>query len=261
MTNNVRVVPLEGGYNFRDLGGYQGFGGKTVKYHQIYRSGKLSDLTDVDRQTLRDLNIRSAIDFRRLSERTDEPSAWHEEHILDVVSFPHHLDGMEGVPRVMGQLIDQEKPAYQVMMDIYWDMPQDHAAHYTETFSRLKDDEKRPLLFHCAGGKDRTGVCAALILHILGVSKEKIYADYLLTNELYPADLRLNRIAKNIAETYNLQNLDPECFRPVVEVNTDYMDNAFKRIETEYGSIEDYLANALDVTADDIEHLREVLLD
>jgi len=256
-----RLVPLEGGFNFRDLGGYKAHDGGTVRWKHIYRSGKLSDLTPADCALIRDLGIHSVIDFRRMTERNDEPSLWHEDHTPNVITQPHPLDEDESVPRIMGQLITLNQDAREVMLEIYRHLPEEHAAHYAEMFRCLTDEAAGPLLIHCTAGKDRTGVGAALVLFALGVDQDQIFEDYLLTNAYYPADERLQRILQSVFEKFGIELEDKEKFRPVVEVDADYLHQSFKRIETEFGSVETYLERALGVGPREQAMLRARLLE
>ena len=255
-----RAIELEAGYNFRDLGGYATKSGRSIVWRRLFRSGKLSDLTPGDRAVIRDLEIKSVIDFRRLPERNDAPSLWHDGHKPYVATHPHPNDMAENAASLFGQLIYDNVPAKDLMLQVYREMPEDYAAHYAEMFRLLADEAETPLLFHCTGGKDRTGLAAYLILHLLGVDEQTILEDYLLTNILYPADDRLMKLVERAITTFKLDNADPEQFRPIVGVEEDYLRTALEQIRKEFGSVDGYIEERLGVTADTRNKIQENLL-
>jgi len=71
-----RGLPLEGGNNFRDLGGYQTAQGRQVVWGTLFRSGSMSGLTDADYALLGTLGIRVISDLRSTNERQREPTRW-----------------------------------------------------------------------------------------------------------------------------------------------------------------------------------------
>ncbi len=259
--NHSRAIELEGGYNFRDLGGYTTKDGRQIAWRKLFRSGKLNELTQTDRNRVMDLGIKSVVDFRRLPERTDAPSLWHDDHEPYIATHPHPNDMAEGGASIFGQLVNEEISARDLMIQVYREMPEDYAAHYTEMLRLLANRTDCPLLFHCTAGKDRTGLGAYLILHVLGVEEDLIFEDYLLTNQFYPADHRLMQIVQRALDEYGLKTSDPEVFRPMVAVDADYLRSAITAIQQEYGSVEAYLEKRLGVTETTKETVRANLLD
>lgn len=255
--NTPHLIPLAGSYNFRDLGGYQTRRGASVKHNRIYRSAKLSGLTEEDRTQIKELDIQSVIDFRRHSERTREPSLWHDDHTPNVITHPHPLDNEKHLPELMGQLLAQHHDPKQMMIDIYYEMPLEHTAHYTEMLKCAAASADLPLLIHCTAGKDRTGIAAALLLYALDVHMDTIYQDYLYTNTIYAGD--------QIAESLKFFDLggtgdDIERYIPIVEVHAEYLDSAFKRMKDEFGSIDSYMRDALYADETALGRIRENLL-
>lgn len=172
--------------NFRELGGYLGLGGKTVKHGLFYRAPALSNLRKAEDIALfASLGIRTVFDFRSTTERIAEPDpvavlcgARHVEMsaIVDAAGNEVNFDFMEA--------LKQGRPAIDVLQNTlrerYANMPFANPA-YKALFAALAAEEV-PLLFHCTAGKDRTGIAAALILKALGVSRANIVADYMQTN-------------------------------------------------------------------------------
>jgi protein-tyrosine phosphatase len=112
-------------------------------------------------------------------------------------------------------------------------------------------------LVHCAAGKDRTGFAAAIVLLALGVSREVVMQDYLLTRQFFLPDREIARLQKK----YDMEHFDVDIIRPMLEVHEDYLAEAFAAIDREYPSIEDYLRDALQVGPDEVAELRRRYLD
>ena len=256
--NTPHLIPLAGSFNFRDLGGYRTRSGAVVKRNRIYRSAKLSGLTEEDRTQIKQLDIQSVIDFRRHSERTREPSLWHDDHTPNIITHPHPLDNEKHLPELMGQLLAQHHDPKQMMVDIYYEMPLEHTAHYAEMLKCAAAATDLPLLIHCTAGKDRTGIAAALLLYALDVDTDTIYRDYLYTNTVYAG----NHITDSL-KFFDLGETEGEAERyiPIVEVHTEYLDSAFKRMKDEFGSIDSYMRDALSADESVIGRIRDNLLD
>lgn len=183
MTNHPdRLIPLQGVSNFRDLGGYTGDGGRPLRWRRLFRSDHFGALTDTDRARLAALGIARSFDFRGVAERAATPY-----HLPGVVQHPLSIE-----PTVVQRLQDLAAAGAQVtvpvvqglMADLYRALVLDQSHRFAELFAQLLDADA-PVVFHCTAGKDRTGVAAALILLALGVPRDVVLADYLLTNQHY----------------------------------------------------------------------------
>ena len=173
----VRLVALEAVHNFRDLGGYRTADGRTTLWRTLFRADGLYRLTPTDVATLEPLGLRTVIDLRsdtELDERGRFPVEAHP------VVF-HHL------PIVDATWADLDRPAYERDEDFliwaYHEMLSVGAPRFAKAFDALAEPGALPAVFHCAAGKDRTGLLAALLLGSLGVSHDDIVADYELTVE------------------------------------------------------------------------------
>ncbi|MET0369868.1 MAG: tyrosine-protein phosphatase, partial [Sphingobium sp.] len=177
MTDSIdRLLPLTGGFNLRDFGGYATADGRMVRRGMLFRSGTMSLLTEADCAHLRGLGIRSICDFRRPSERRHEPTRWHG---ADVDYYARDYSGSSGVLAEM--IKDGTATAHDMrtaMIHLYRTIHVDHAEAYHAMFARLAEG-KAPMLINCSAGKDRTGTGAALILALLGVPRDTIVEDYL----------------------------------------------------------------------------------
>src|SRR5215471_4005016 len=178
------VVPLQGGSNFRDLGGHRTADGRTVRRSTVFRSAHLGGLTDQDRQQLGTLGVRTIVDLRGVSEAAETP------HLIDGLSCKvvgAHIEPQLG-EKLRTAIDDGTATPFVVMQfltDHYRDYPRRCAPGFRTLFTTLSDGRQRPLVFHCTAGKDRTGFASALLLTLLGVSWETVIGDYLRTNELW----------------------------------------------------------------------------
>lgn len=176
-------LPFEACENFRELGGYTGCGGRHVKYGAFYRSPALANIkTPADRARFEELGVRTVFDFRSEKERTLAP----DPAFPGVVNIPASAmlaeDGSE-MDFDLEKLLRSEdgiRMLTEGVHESYARMPFGNPA-YRALFGAIRAGQT-PILFHCTAGKDRTGVAAALILKALGVSREDIVEDYLLTN-------------------------------------------------------------------------------
>ena len=121
---------------------------------------------------------------------------------------------------------------------------------YIDLFSRFFEalaTTDGALLVHCTGGKDRTGLVVALTHRLLGVHRDDILADYLLTNQVWRFDAHGATVAGGIAEAVG-RVPEQTAVRAVMEVEAAYLDTAFGASETDSGSVDAYFETVLGVT-------------
>ena len=170
-----RHHPFEGCFNFRDIGGYEGLNGRKVRWGSYFRAGRQDRMTQTDLARVAEFGIKTQIDLRRSDEVRDQSRgplegmgsryAWHP-------IIPN--DGSERLNNVVGDTgISGERYLRYLDFD---------PAPWSGIFDIMADAGQHPLLIHCTAGKDRTGVTTALLLSILGVDRDVIEADYVLTN-------------------------------------------------------------------------------
>ncbi len=168
----MRRIDLEGCHNFRDLGGYPTAAGGTLRFGRVYRSDSLHGLTPRDLDRLEsELRIRTVVDLRTPGERAAEPSRGLGALPLRDLHLPLY-DGNEGGGRNRAMTLDE---LYFLLLRHRGD----RIARVLETLAASDG----AAVFHCAAGKDRTGVVAAALLGLLGVDDDAIVADYVLTQE------------------------------------------------------------------------------
>ena len=177
-----RLLPLKGGRNFRDLGGYRAADGRQVRWGRIYRSGAMSGLIAEYLDYLNHLNLRVVCDLRSLDERRGAPSPFVHSGGVELLSADYRITRTAeklGQPKTRAEAIDAFAATYLNFIDLL--EPQ-----YRAMFNRLLAGEM-PLAMHCSAGKDRTGMASALILSVLGVPRETVIADFALTQVYSPS--------------------------------------------------------------------------
>ena len=177
-----RVLALQGVTNFRDLGGYAGDGGRPLRWRRLFRSDHFGALTEADRMQLAPLGIVRAFDFRGVAERAATPYHWPGVVQHSLAIEPTVVQQMQALVAAGSSLT---VPVVTGLMDdLYRSMVREQSDRFAELFDHLLQTET-PVVFHCTAGKDRTGVAAALILLALGVPRNTVLQDYLLTNQHY----------------------------------------------------------------------------
>lgn len=176
-----RLLPLQGGRNFRDLGGYRTADGRQVRWGKIFRSGVMSQLTPADMTYLAQVGVRSVCDLRSAQERSSEPSAFLKAEYAEVAAFDYDMDSSMAplfTARTRDQAVDAFAASYLQFLRVL-------TPHYTDMFERLVRRDA-PLALNCSAGKDRTGMGSALVLSVLGVPRETVLFDYGLTQIYTP---------------------------------------------------------------------------
>lgn len=241
---NSRILPIDSAYNFRDLGGYQSQNGKHVKWRTLLRSGDFANLSAKDAKYLESIPVKSVVDFRSTSEVERQ-----KDVVINGASYYFlPVDSGNLVPQFMELMNDKVTPSdvlfgrgIELMTNMYKDIVNNLYPIYRQFFDLLQQS-KVPVLFHCTAGKDRTGIASALILSALGIDRITIQNDYLLTNE------RLTGKYGNLTQYGRLVEFF-ECVRP------EYLATAFSEIDKNFGGIERYLKNQLNVDVESFQRL------
>lgn len=259
---NQRVLHLKNGFNFRDLGGYEAAGGKTVKWHKLVRGSYLSDLKQGDQQKLYDYGIRTVIDLRTKEEAVKYPDRL-DYYPLRYVSLPvlkqDLTDSSVNVRNLAGQVSDEKAGLHQ-MHYVYDQLVINEEAQeaYRRFFLTLLNYPSAGVLFHCSTGKDRTGIVAILLLALLGVPEAVIKQDYLMSNDclLEHIKQRLMAAARIDAHPAYLKSL-----LDISAVRAAYFDQVVNLINKQFGGFKAYFQNQLGLNLFSILNLRQSLLD
>ena len=250
-----RRMPLEGSVNFRDLGGYPAGGAKTVRWGQIFRSDNLARLTDRDIEMLECLELATVVDFRTEAEIERSPDRLPARDRLRYLHMP--IQHGEHDPAAAFERIkkgDHQWLSEDFMAEGYMRSIDDFAPLWARFFNTLASADRRPLVFHCTGGKDRTGTAAALILSVLGVADGIIVHDYALSAG-YIAGV-LETIYAQLEE----MGVDPRGVAPYFTVTPSRMRRLLAHIEKTCGSAADYLVDRAGVDSGVIRRLKSDLL-
>ncbi len=177
-----RLVPADGMLNMRDLGGFPAGEGSTVRWGLLYRSDSLCKLTSAGEQLLRERGVRTVIDLRTRKELADNPNPLRKR---DGIAY-HNIELMapnSPLPSWCDVCLPDESRAYPAycIIKLYWDWLENRKDQFAAVLGLLGDAHALPAVFHCAGGKDRTGMVAALVLALCGVTDQLIAEDYGLT--------------------------------------------------------------------------------
>lgn len=250
-----RQLPLEGTPNFRDLGGYETFDGRRLKWGQLYRSGRLSRLTDTDLHRLERLGLTLVCDFRHALEQELEPSRLKDSGAARLASLPVTPGSLDSFLEGLHKGVIHVDDTTGLMQAINREFVSGQMPQYAEMF-RLLLLEEQPVLIHCASGKDRTGFGAALILDVLGVPEEQIVEDYLLTNKYLAVDEEVERLSREFRDRDG-QPVAQETLRPLMEVRPEYIAACFEEIRARYASKEHFFEAALDLDEGKLAELRE----
>lgn len=248
----TRSELVAGTYNFRDVGGCTTNHGDTVARGLVFRSASLSWLTEDGLATLASLRIRLVLDLRSTTERLAEPTKVSD---IEVWSREYDASGAD-LLRVMQQPGATANEAASMMLATYRDLIEEQAEAFGEIFRRIARGGA-PLIVHCAAGKDRTGVAVALLLDLLGVSRDAIERDYLLTELSF--DQSWSR-ARTILAHHGVENIDDAPWRPIFAADARYLAAAFDEINLRYGSSANYMSACLKLTEADVTDIRRAML-
>ena len=261
------LIKLEKVTNTRDLGGIKSKYG-TVRFNKLLRSGHLGVATQADCEILtRQHSLKRIVDLRTATEIANNPDAiidgveWVNVSIIAATTFGITYEKSDGptiakmIDAGMARMIARGETPSDHMRILYKNFVMNDYSHrgYGKFLKLLANEPiDGATLWHCSAGKDRVGTCTALLLHCLGVSREDIMRDYLLTNEMNKAHSEsiLNKVRPYVTdEVYELE-------KTMVLVDESYLNSFWEEIEKRFGSVDAFIAHC-GVTDADIEKLRK----
>ena len=244
-----RLIGLEAVHNFRDLGGYPTASGQSTKWRTLFRSDGLYRLRGADDMSrVRQLGLKSVIDLRTEREQRDQ-GIFPTDDIE--VSF-HHLSIVDVT------WSDTETPEFDDEVEFlvwgYRDMLEIGSSRFADAMHVLAQADSVPAVFHCAAGKDRTGVLAALLLSSLGVDDAHICADYGLTQDAMQRTIAWSKVHRpELAERYATI---PKAF---LAADPRAMQIVLTEIAQKHGSVRNYVRE-IGVADATVEALGNLLL-
>lgn len=249
-------IQLEGGRNFRDLGGYATRDGRHLKKGLVYRSGTLAELTDADLDRLAELKLHTVYDFRTPAEVRAAPDRLPPGADIRSIELPIGNPGLD-VEAMRKRVLSGDIDGL-VLPDSYAAVMLEHGDAYRKLFDNLLDPERIPGVFHCSAGKDRTGVAAALLLYALGVPRKTVMQDYMATN--YYLHDYIEQVVWRVRLASRFR-VDGERLRALLGVQPASLENAFVAVEAKYGSLDAYLEQVLGLDQERLERLRALYLE
>ncbi len=253
-----RLLPLAGGSNFRDMGGYFTGDGRQVRRGLLFRSGVMSSLTDADQRYLNQFGFQRVIDLRSSDERALYPNYWAEKSGIPLLAQDYSMLDM-----VKNMVDEQGNP--RGMDALYRDMIYSIRPQMRMLFDSALAGEV-PLVVNCSAGQDRTGVSSALLLLALGVPRDVVVQDYLQSTryrrpDVEKGDVDLAEAAKTNAFAAMMMQYagreGPGAKPLLTREGVPYLHFALAQVEADYGSVEAFLEKELGVDAADRAVLRD----
>jgi protein-tyrosine phosphatase len=245
--SSQRLVRMQGALNFRDAGGYTTQNGKQVVWGKVFRSADISKLTDTDLQLMASKHIYTVIDFRGVKESAAAP-----DKLLPATDYTLCPAGSDSLPdmKQIAQLVKQggflEKFYGDASLPYY-------GARYKPFFQKLLSlPDTAAILYHCTGGRDRTGMASALFLYALGVPESTIEADFTASN-IYLVPMH-TRMYQGMSQG---MGLDMATVKKEMELRPELLRIFFGTIKSKYGTIEQFMEQELSVGGKEIAILRK----
>ena len=245
----TRLVRFEGASNFRDLGGYASALGGLVRWGTVFRAGRLDRLTPSDLEEFTALGIRTVFDLRREDERAQWPDPMPNVHLC----LMSKVQAKRPLPHA--ELLVEHDHGVQFMRDLYHGLLAHAAVEIGSLFMTLAQPDAMPAVFHCAVGKDRTGLVAALLLTWLGVDRETVLDDFELSDE-HVGQAQREELLLRMAD----RGIGPEAAAGILGASRESMQDALDELDVHYGGIEHYLRRHCGVDHAALLTLRRTLL-
>lgn len=229
-----RRVPFEGATNFRDLGGYPVGGGRRTRWGRVFRADALHRLTTADLVAFERLGLRAVFDLRGDDERERRPNVVPTTALplvgQPVMSFQDPGTGFDAAG------LTGPDDGERWLASLYLGMIEGSAPAFGRLLGGLVGDHGTPAVFHCAGGKDRTGLSAAILLLALGVDEATIVDDYVLTSTFFSPD----GLAASVT-TLVEDGMAPEAAAGLLTTPRHAIEGALDAVRTRHGGVEAYL--------------------
>jgi protein-tyrosine phosphatase len=243
-------VGLDGPANFRDLGGYRA-GSQRLRRGRVFRSDSLSRMSDADVSYVVDeLGVATVVDLRALH----EVETFGHGPLASASVVVRHMPIIDETRRDRVAQSPDPPDAMLTLDRIYLLLLDRYGERFAGVLRVLADAANHPIVFHCAAGKDRTGLVAALLLSVLGVDDETVAADYGLTSE--HIDELIERHRAQAQAVGNAVEVDDAHFGSDAEV----MRIVLGELRDRYGSAAAYL-ESFGLAPEAVDSLRASLLE
>jgi protein-tyrosine phosphatase len=261
-----RYIELEGSSNFRDIGGYQTQDGRRLRWGLVYRSGSMHRFSNSAWRWISEHGIRAVCDLRSVEERELAPTRWSGP------ADTRHIGSDYAASFLFQHVIESKDVSQNAIPEaVYVTLPRLLAPSFRAMFDALLTGQT-PLVVHCTAGQDRTGLAVGLLLHVLGVQRDTIVEDYLLStryrrmeNEIQASDILAASPQNAFARFYApiLERRGPSALQPRELIDRSgraLLLRAFADIEAEWGSLDRYLDDTLNLSPADVALLKSIAL-
>jgi len=257
---SIRRLLLEGAKNFRDLGGYRTSDGHYVRWGQVYRSNHLVNLTARDSEYLNSLGIRLVCDVRSDGERARAPDHWTgnapEFFAVPIGSNLFTAPTADDLKRRVVAINAETKDSVRA-----YDYGIEYAGQYAKILKRIAAGDL-PVVEHCTAGKDRTGVFSAILLTALGVPRDTVIQDYVLSNQYLLAPDTIETTTADLQRAFGLAEApDISTVKTIMTAKPETLEATLDKIGKTYGSFGNYLRDALKLSDSDLLNIRRRLLE
>ncbi len=238
-----RRLPFVGATNFRDIGGYVAADGRTTRWRRVFRSDAPHRMTTEDLEAYAELGVRAVYDLRTDVERAQYPNPFPSEHLP-----------LLGQSRVAGML--GETDGERILRDMYCGLLVEGAPLFGRLLTEISDSSRLPVVIHCTGGKDRTGITVALLLELLGVRRQVVLDDYELTSRY--------RLREHQQESYDnmvAAGMAPEAAAAVLGAPRAAMSESLKALDVDFGGALAYAIGPAGLSQSTVETLSELLTE
>ena len=244
-----RHLPMEGAYNIRDIGGYPIESGGNTRWKTFLRSDSMHRLTSDDQANLLAYGVRTAIDLRTTDAAAELPNVFEDSAEVSYVRY--NILGDEPTPE--SEIVESGVPADRIRR-AYTHWLDTRQGAFQQTLALLADPAARPAVFHCAGGKDRTGLISALLLDIAGVARETIAEDYALTSHY---------LLQRTLDGHEIDGQDDITTWQQYQAHycpPEGMMKTLEHLDARYGGVSGYM-QAIGLSGGQIESLRNALVE
>ena len=246
------MISIESVSNFRDVSI-----GSKMKKNLLFRCAKLSTLDIKDIKILENLNPHAIIDFRDPKEVKMAPDNLSPKLLEKYINLPISASTLSRMVSEKELNGDDVKSYEKVMEESYRMYINNHKKVWIKFFEILLRSNKRPIIFHCSAGKDRTGIASFMIQSIFNNHIDKIFENYLISNDLLTikaatAEQKTNSSKQDTLVTKNM-------LITLGKVKKSYLNAAIDEIEKNYSSLENYLISQLGLKHNDIQKYNKYL--
>lgn len=245
--------------NFRDIGGLATQDGRMMRTGVLFRSDEPSILKLKDWDKFSELKFKLICDLRTPNERKSKIIRISDSRVTRIINVPiyqndHDYTGFEFFKLMMtsARTID----FYPMMKQFYRRIVFESTDQIRTIFTMISEEAEGPVLIHCTGGKDRTGIVAAFIQLLVGIPRQEVVSDYLLSNTLN--EYRMAQLTR-LLRFMSLFRLSKERLKPLLDVRREYLEEVLDELYRQYGTIDAYLADACGIQEQTIKRFKDNL--